>query len=199
MLQTLVRSRIGVLNYGQAILSFQSWFFSWWKPNSKTTFCLPHLNASQITLKQFNVKKINISNARFKKFNKTRAETSRWPEFWSLSSPDKNPIDSRLWFFLKSNVISPTDANMNHKKQFFFRRNMHKRQFFLPYFRNQICKQTIVCFILYRLSFEKWITYCTKQHSLVILKIWCKSVSRCKSYFIFFWVREFLTHPYIHT
>ena len=75
---------------------------------------------------------------------------------------------------------------MNHKKPF-FRRNMHKRPFFLPYFSNQICKQTIVCFILHRLSFKKIIIYCTKeQDNLVNLRIWSKFGSRCKSYYIFF-------------
>ena len=83
------------------------------------TIRLRHLNESQITLKYFNVKKINISDASFNKFNKTRAEKSRLPELWYLSLPHKNPIDSRLWFLLKSNAISPTDADMNHKNPFF--------------------------------------------------------------------------------
>ena len=31
----------------------------------------------------------------------------------------KKPNNYRLWFFLKSNAISPTDADLNHKNPFF--------------------------------------------------------------------------------
>ena len=50
-----------------------------------TTLCLCHLNASQITLKHFNVKKINISIARFNK-----VESSGYPHtFHQQSLPTK--------------------------------------------------------------------------------------------------------------
>ena len=51
--------------------------------------------------------------------NYLRVGTGRWPKVWSPSSPDTNPIDSNLWFFLKSNARYPADADMIHKKRLF--------------------------------------------------------------------------------
>ena len=104
---------------------------------------------------------------------------------WSSSLSDMNPIDSSLRFLLKSNARTPSDADIRNKKRF-LPRNGHKRQILLAYFRYQICEQTRVCCICYRLSFENLFTYCTKQlNILIMLKIIFKFVSWCKSYFIF--------------
>ena len=68
-----------------------------------------------------------------------------------------------------------------------FRRNGHK-------------KQTRMCYICFRLSVKKLITYCTEQlNNPVMLKIWFKSISRCKSHLIFLCVREIFTHPVYNT
>ena len=94
--------------------------------------------------------------------NFARAEISGWPKVWSPSSPDKNPIDSSLWFFLEIMPNLPLKPIWNIRSVS-FRRNGHKIHFFLPYFSVKIYEQTRVCYICYRLLLEKLLTNCIKQ------------------------------------
>ena len=89
--------------------------------------------------------------------------TFQWSKAWSPSSSDMNFIDSSLWFFLINNTSSPSDADMNNIRNFSFRSYRHKRQLLLPYFSIQTCEKTRVCYICYRVLFEKLIIYCNKQ------------------------------------